>query len=142
MTNLQEENTKMDISKEDTLPEVKEPTLLPSDLPLSITSEIIKRSIDEDICLSKSTKIAFSRLGGVFILFISQMANEICKSNNRTKIMNKDVISAMDKYGFSNYKNEINELLEKLCKPLKEKAQKRKDVDENIKITNEKELNN
>jgi hypothetical protein len=45
----------------------------PIDLPLSITSELIKNSISEEVCLSKSTKIAFSRIGGVFILYISNL---------------------------------------------------------------------
>lgn len=45
----------------------------PIDLPLSITSELIKNNISEEVCLSKSTKIAFSRIGGVFILYISNL---------------------------------------------------------------------
>jgi len=45
----------------------------PIDLPLSITSEIIKNGISEEVCLSKSTKIAFSRIGGLFILYISNL---------------------------------------------------------------------
>ena len=45
----------------------------PIDLPLSITSEIIKNGIVDDVCLSKNTKIAFSRIGGLFILYISNL---------------------------------------------------------------------
>ena len=45
----------------------------PIDLPLSITSEIVKKGINEDTCLSKNTKIAFSRIGGLFILYISNL---------------------------------------------------------------------
>lgn len=45
----------------------------PIDLPISIVSEIIKNSLIEDVLLSKNTKIAFSRIGGVFILYISNL---------------------------------------------------------------------
>lgn len=45
----------------------------PIDLPISIVSEIIKNSLTEDVLLSKNTKIAFSRIGGVFILYISNL---------------------------------------------------------------------
>ena len=45
----------------------------PIDLPLSITSEIIKNGIVDEVCLSKNTKIAFSRIGGLFILYISNL---------------------------------------------------------------------
>lgn len=43
------------------------------DLPLTVVTEIIKHNLGEDIQLSKNTKIAFSRLGGVFILYISNL---------------------------------------------------------------------
>ena len=45
----------------------------PIDLPVSIVSEIIRNSLDEDVLLSKNTKIAFSRIGGDFILYISNL---------------------------------------------------------------------
>lgn len=45
----------------------------PIDLPVSIVSEIIKNSLDDDVLLSKNTKVAFSRIGGVFILYISNL---------------------------------------------------------------------
>ena len=47
----------------------------PIDLPLSIISEIIKNGIVDEVCLSKNTKIAFSRIGGLFILYISNLYN-------------------------------------------------------------------
>jgi hypothetical protein len=52
------------------------------DLPITIVSEIIKNnlgisskiiSIDDDVLLSKNTKVAFSRIGGVFILYITNL---------------------------------------------------------------------
>jgi hypothetical protein len=45
----------------------------PIDLPISIVSEIIRNSLDEDVSLTKNVKIAFSRIGGVFILYISNL---------------------------------------------------------------------
>ena len=43
------------------------------DLPITVVSEIIKNYLDDDVLLSKNTKIAFSRIGGVFILYISNL---------------------------------------------------------------------
>ena len=40
---------------------------------LSITSEIIKNGLKDEVCLTKNTKIAFSRIGGLFILYISNL---------------------------------------------------------------------
>jgi hypothetical protein len=45
----------------------------PIDLPISVVSEIIKNNLEEDVILSKNTKIALSRIGGVFILFMSNL---------------------------------------------------------------------
>lgn len=45
----------------------------PIDLPITVITEIIKNSLDEDTQLSKNTKLAFSRIGGVFILYITNM---------------------------------------------------------------------
>ena len=45
----------------------------PIDLPITVVSEIIKNNIDVYVCLSKNTKIAFSRIGGVFILYIANL---------------------------------------------------------------------
>lgn len=45
----------------------------PIDLPITVVSEIIKNSLEDDVLLSKNTKIAFSRIGGVFILYISNL---------------------------------------------------------------------
>ena len=61
--------------------------------------------------MSKNTKIAFSRISGVFILYISNLANEICKSKNRSKITVLDVIEAMEKSGFQNFKPDVDNLL-------------------------------
>ena len=41
------------------------------DLPITVVSEIIKNYLEEDVLLSKNTKIAFSRIGGVFILYLA-----------------------------------------------------------------------
>ena len=45
----------------------------PIDLPITVVSEIIKNNLEDDVLLSKNTKIAFSRIGGVFILYISNL---------------------------------------------------------------------
>ena len=45
----------------------------PIDLPISVVSEIIKNSLDEDILIKKNSKLAFSRIGGVFILYLSNL---------------------------------------------------------------------
>ena len=88
------------------------------DLPISIVTEIIKKTISEDVCLSKSTKRAFSRLGGVFILYIANLANNMCKSKKKSKVLVRDVIEAMNKSGFSAYGEEINELMRKMTEEI------------------------
>ena len=45
----------------------------PIDLPITVVSEIIKNYLDDDVLLSKNTKIAFSRIGGVFILYLANL---------------------------------------------------------------------
>ena len=55
----------------------------PLDLPISIVSDIIKNHLgiflrlknllDNEVLLSKNTKIAFSRIGGIFILYLSNL---------------------------------------------------------------------
>ena len=80
----------------------------PIDLPLTITSEIIKNSLDSDVMLSKNTKIAFSRIGGVFILYISHIAHEICKSKGRTKISLSDIKESLAKAGFEDFIEKID----------------------------------
>lgn len=82
----------------------------PIDLPITITSEIIKNSLDNDVLLSKNTKIAFSRIGGTFILFISHLANEICKSKGRSKITVPDLKEALEKAGFEDYIGKLEKM--------------------------------
>lgn len=81
----------------------------PIDLPISITYDIIKASLDNDVLLSKNTKVAFSRIGGVFILYITHLANEICKSKGRSKIIVSDIKEALEKAGFEDFNKEIQE---------------------------------
>lgn len=108
----------------------------PADLPISIVTEIIKNGIDGDVCLSKNTKIAFSRLGGVFILYIANLANDLCKAKKKSKILVRDVIEAMNKSGFGNYSQEINELINKINAEMiknKELSERKKNAEENDK---------
>ena len=83
----------------------------PIDLPMSITSEIVKNCIDSDVILSKTTKSAFSRIGGVFILYISHLANEICKSKGRSKITLNDIYEALERAGFQDFNPKIEKAL-------------------------------
>jgi hypothetical protein len=83
--------------------------------------------------LSKNTKIAFSRISGVFILYISNLANEICKSKNRSKITVNDVIEAMEKSGFQNFKPDVDNLLFEIDKSetnKKQEIKQRRDEDD------------
>ena len=82
------------------------------DLPLSITNEIVKNILDSDILLSKNTKLAFSRIGGVFILYISHIAQEITKSKGRTKITVNDIKEALSKAGFNDFLPKLNAFVE------------------------------
>ena len=88
--------------------------------------------------MSKNTKIAFSRISGVFILYISNLANEICKSKNRSKITVLDVIEAMEKSGFQNFKPDVDNLLFEIDKNETNKKQEIKqrreedELDENL----------
>lgn len=84
----------------------------PIDLPLSITSEIIKNKLDSDIMLNKNTKLAFSRIGGVFVLYISHLANEICKVKGKSKVTLDDIKEALNKSGFSDFVEKIDLELE------------------------------
>lgn len=84
----------------------------PIDLPLSITSEIIKSKLDSEIMLNKNTKLAFSRIGGVFVLYISHLANEICKSKGKSKLTLDDLKEALNKAGFSDFIEKIDSDLE------------------------------
>lgn len=84
----------------------------PIDLPLSITSEIIKNKLDSEIMLNKNTKLAFSRIGGVFVLYISHLANEICKVKGKSKVTLDDIKEALNKSGFSDFVEKIDLELE------------------------------
>ena len=85
----------------------------PIDLPISITYDIIKTSLDNEVLLSKNTKVAFSRIGGVFIMYITHLANEICKSKGRSKIVLSDIKEALEKAGFEDFNAEIEEAVGK-----------------------------
>jgi DNA polymerase epsilon subunit 3 len=117
----------------------------PIDLPLTITSELIKNCLDNDVILSKNTKIAFSRIGGVFILYISHLANEIRKNKGRSKITVTDIKEALEKAGFEDFNPKIEKSLadyESQLKTIQESNQnnsghKLKDIkDSTTKINN------
>lgn len=83
----------------------------PIDLPISIINDIIKSNIDSDVLLSKNTKLAFSRIGGVFIMYLSHLALENAKKKKRVKITIKDVKDALIQAGFEDFIEKLDEFM-------------------------------
>ena len=111
------------------------------DLPLSITNEIVKSILDSDILLSKNTKLAFSRIGGVFILYISHIAQEITKSKGRSKITVNDIKEALSKAGFNDFLPKLNTFVEEYEKKVDINEENEDvDVDKDNENEIEKEL--
>lgn len=81
------------------------------DLPISIINDIIKSNIDSDVLLSKNTKLAFSRIGGVFIMYLSHLALENAKKKKRVKITIKDVKEALIQAGFEDFIEKLDEFM-------------------------------
>lgn len=65
-------------------------------------------------------------------------ANEICKSKGKSKITVKDVLEAMEKAGFNNFKPEIDSLLFNIEKDANNTHQpkKRQAIEEDINNNN------
>jgi histone H3/H4 len=102
------------------------------DLPISITYEIIKSCLDSDVLLSKNTKVAFSRIGGVFIMYISHLANEICKSRGRSKITINDITEALEKAGFEDFNAEVLSSVNSYEDSLKNQKKADEEPEENL----------
>lgn len=105
------------------------------DLPLSITNEIIKTFIDSDILLSKNTKLAFSRIGGVFIMYISHLAHEVVKKKGKSKISIQDVKEAVSLAGFDDFIPKLDKFIEEYEKKKDDDSlSKEKELEENNDI--------
>lgn len=67
------------------------------EMPLSSINKIVKQSLPSNVQLSREVKQALSRSAGIFILYITNSANEQCTTSKpkRSTVTANDVLSAI-----------------------------------------------
>eukprot|EP00002_Diphylleia_rotans_P015037 TRINITY_DN2911_c0_g1_i1.p1 TRINITY_DN2911_c0_g1~~TRINITY_DN2911_c0_g1_i1.p1 ORF type:complete len:153 (+),score=39.33 TRINITY_DN2911_c0_g1_i1:55-513(+) len=70
------------------------------ELPRNIVNRIAKAKLPESFIVAKDAKMALSYAGGVFILYLSATAQDICNERGRSTITPNDIYDALKDIGF------------------------------------------
>mmetsp|Transcript_7919 Transcript_7919/g.9089 ORF Transcript_7919/g.9089 Transcript_7919/m.9089 type:complete len:134 (+) Transcript_7919:164-565(+) len=92
------------------------------EIPHSNVQRILKANLPAGVQLSKESKIAFAKSAGIFVMYLTAVANDFCKENRRQTLSASDVIDALKEIDF----DEFVEPLEKCLAVQRAETQARK----------------
>eukprot|EP00924_Labyrinthula_sp_SR-Ha-C_P013206 augustus_masked-scaffold_12-processed-gene-12.90-mRNA-1 protein AED:0.38 eAED:0.38 QI:0/-1/0/1/-1/1/1/0/129 len=104
------------------------------DLPHASVGRIVKNAVTAKVQLAKDCKTSLSKCGGIFILYLTSVANDFRKENKRQTIVIQDVFSGLEEIGFGDFVPHLKSMVKKRKKGMSDKAREKsaeKDVAEN-----------
>lgn len=100
------------------------------ELPQSIVSKIVKSTLGDKTALSKDAGLAFSKAAGIFILYLTSVANDFCKQSKRSTLMPEHVLAALEEIEMDEMLEPIKAFRDKLQAERKQKAVSKKEKTE------------
>jgi len=97
------------------------------ELPLAPISRLAKNELPDNIQISKEVKASFAKSAGVFILYLTNQANQFCQKAKRSTISADDVLAAVQELEFDEFLPELQDYLA----VYRESAQKKKELKQN-----------
>uniref|UniRef100_A0A7S4IA61 Transcription factor CBF/NF-Y/archaeal histone domain-containing protein n=1 Tax=Vannella robusta TaxID=1487602 RepID=A0A7S4IA61_9EUKA len=73
------------------------------ELPKAVVARIIKGALPEGVQVGKEAKDAIQIAAGIFILHLTNAANEACQEGKRSTINDKDMDKALREIGLEDY---------------------------------------
>jgi len=65
-------------------------------LPLATIGAVAKGSIPDGYSVSKEAKVALQRAAGVFVLYLTSAANDVCRASKRSTVSASDMLRAFE----------------------------------------------
>mmetsp|Transcript_34401 Transcript_34401/g.83230 ORF Transcript_34401/g.83230 Transcript_34401/m.83230 type:complete len:129 (-) Transcript_34401:342-728(-) len=65
------------------------------EMPIATVNRIIKNALPNNTQVAKDVKSLFSKAAGIFIIYLSTHANEICQDRSKSTISANDVLAAV-----------------------------------------------
>jgi len=81
------------------------------ELPNSNVMKLVKEAIDNNNA-STDAKTAISKAGKVFVLYLSNLANDICQEKNKSTITAQHIYQALEELEFGGFINKLQLSLE------------------------------
>uniref|UniRef100_A0A6V3SUV3 Transcription factor CBF/NF-Y/archaeal histone domain-containing protein n=1 Tax=Lotharella globosa TaxID=91324 RepID=A0A6V3SUV3_9EUKA len=82
------------------------------ELPIATVSRIIKNALPNNTQVAKDVKSLFSKAAGIFIIYLSTHANEICQERKKSTISAQDVLAAVKEIEMEDFLPSLEKYLE------------------------------
>ena len=82
-------------------------------LPVASITRIVKARLPDGVQVGREAKLAFSKAAGIFILYLTSCALDICKESKRVNISTADIFAALEEVEFDDYKEPLRVFLNK-----------------------------
>mmetsp|Transcript_4506 Transcript_4506/g.14545 ORF Transcript_4506/g.14545 Transcript_4506/m.14545 type:complete len:151 (+) Transcript_4506:1-453(+) len=92
------------------------------DFPQASINRIVKTALPDGMQMSREAKQAFAKAAGVFLLYLTSAANDICRSGKRHTISTPDVMKALDEVDFAEFMEPLEQCLKAYSSSLPKRA--------------------
>eukprot|EP00471_Norrisiella_sphaerica_P001487 CAMPEP_0184482284 /NCGR_PEP_ID=MMETSP0113_2-20130426/3845_1 /TAXON_ID=91329 /ORGANISM="Norrisiella sphaerica, Strain BC52" /LENGTH=124 /DNA_ID=CAMNT_0026861917 /DNA_START=256 /DNA_END=630 /DNA_ORIENTATION=- len=81
-------------------------------MPIATVNRIIKNALPNNTQVAKDVKSLFSKAAGIFIIYLSTHANEICQERKKSTISAQDVLAAVREIEMEDFLPSLEKYLE------------------------------
>jgi len=93
------------------------------DLPLACITRICKHALPPGAQISKEVKQAMGKAAALFILYLTNTANEMCRQSGRTLVSADDVLAGVEEIEFDMFLQPLQKYLEQFRVEMKKKRE-------------------
>ena len=79
--------------------------------PAACVMRIVKSAIPDNIQVTKEAKQAFAKAAGIFIVYLTTCANDICKDKKKQTVTAQDILAACGELELDDVKPQLEEFL-------------------------------
>ena len=90
-------------------------------LPVASITRIVKSRLPDGVQVGKDAKLAFSKAAGIFVLYLTACAGDICRDSKRSTVSVSDVFAALEEIEFEEYKEPLRVFLNRYREEQKQK---------------------
>jgi DNA polymerase epsilon subunit 3 len=97
-------------------------------LPLSSIVKVLKEALPAHVSVSKDVKVSLQRASALFVLYVTNTANQLAKQGKRSTLTADDIMAALEELEFDPLLEPLQEFLEKWRKQHEKARQKIKEA--------------